>query len=118
MKKDEYIYLQHMLDAIKFIESYLSGVSFGKFLQEKLLQDGVAHELEIIGEASRNLSDEFREKHSEIPWSQMISLRNKIAHVYFNVNLQIIWEITQNDIPILKHNFVNIFGKKEEEQGR
>lgn len=102
MKKDDTVYLRHILDAIAQIEEYLKGVSREKFLNNHLLQDGVVRELEIIGEASRNLTDEFREKHSHVPWGQIISLRNRITHAYFDVNLDIVWEITQNDLPMLK----------------
>ncbi|MBM3212166.1 DUF86 domain-containing protein [Candidatus Poribacteria bacterium] len=110
MKKDDTVFLKHILDSIKLIEIYLDDISFKRFLQEKLIQDGVIHELEIVGEASRNLSDEFRKSYPEIPWSQIISLRNRIAHVYFNINLQIIWEITQNDIPYLRSKIEYILG--------
>jgi uncharacterized protein with HEPN domain len=64
MRRTETVYLQHILDAIKRIESYLDGVSAERFLLEGLLQDRVVRQLEIIGEASRNISDELRRKYS------------------------------------------------------
>lgn len=108
MKKDDTVYLRHILDAVEQIEDYLKGVSADQFLQTRLLQDGVVRQLEIVGEASRNLSDEFRQKYSEVPWGQIIALRNRMIHAYFNVNLQIVWEIVQDDLPPLKQHVKRI----------
>lgn len=83
-------------------------MSIERFLQEELLRDGVVRQLEIIGEASRNLSREFREKHPEVPWSQIIGLRNRIVHDYLNVDFDIVWEIAQNDLPLLKQQIEQI----------
>ncbi|GBC76475.1 hypothetical protein HRbin07_00677 [bacterium HR07] len=108
MKKDDTVYLRHILDAIAQIELYLQGVSREHFLRTKLLQDGVVRQLEIIGEASRNLSDELRQRHPEVPWSQIISLRNRVIHAYFNVSVEIVWEIAQNDLPVLRSQIKSI----------
>ena len=108
MKKDDTVYLRHILDAIKQIETYLESVQEDKFLQTRLVQDAVVRQLEIIGEATRNLSTEFRVKYSEVPWNQIIGLRNRIAHDYLNVDIQIVWEITQNDIPTLEQQVMQI----------
>jgi uncharacterized protein with HEPN domain len=102
MKQNDTVYLSHILDAITQIETYTAGLSYDQFLQTRLVQDGVIRQLEIIGEASRNLSDDFRDQYPELPWSQIISLRNRLIHAYFEVNLGIIWEIAQNNIPPLK----------------
>ena len=101
-KRNNNVYLAHILDAINQIESYTVHLSYSQFLETPLVQDGVIRQLEIIGEASRNLSDEFRAKHSDLPWQQIIGLRNRLIHAYFDVNLGIIWDIIQNDIPSLK----------------
>ena len=114
MKKDDTVYLKHILDAIQQIEQYLQGVTKEQFLQTKLLQDGVVRELEIIGEASRNLSEELRQKHSDIPWRQIIGMRNRIIHEYFDVDLEIVWEVTEKDLPDLKARIQAIL----QEQGR
>lgn len=67
MTKDNAVYLRHMLDAIGHVNDYIRDVSMDRFMSNKLLQDGVVRELEIVGEASRNLSDEFRDNHPEAP---------------------------------------------------
>lgn len=102
MKKDDAVYLRHIADAIARIEEYLRGVSAAQFLARTLLQDGVVRQLEVIGEAGRNLSDEFRQQHPEVPWNQIIALRNRVIHAYFEIDLDIVWEIAQDDIPVLK----------------
>lgn len=71
-------------------------------MENRLLQDGVIRQLEVMGEAARNLTEDLRNEYPNIPWRQMIGLRNRMIHAYFNVNLQIIWEIIQGDIPNLK----------------
>jgi uncharacterized protein with HEPN domain len=110
MKKDDTVYLRHILDAIAQIESYLQDVTHTEFKQKKLLQDGVIRqlEIEIIGEASRNLGREFQKEHSEIPWGQIIALRNRLIHAYFTVNLQMIWEVVKSNLPILKNDIMRI----------
>jgi len=60
------------------------------------------HQIEVIGEASNNVSDEFQEKHSELPWMQMRAIRNKIVHDYRELNLDVIWDTARNDLPALK----------------
>lgn len=102
MKKDDTIYLRHIIDAFMQIEHYMDGVSREEFFSNKLLQDGAIRQLEVMGEAARNLSDDFRNEYSQIPWRQMIGLRNRMTHAYFNINLQIIWEIVRGDLPDLK----------------
>jgi len=106
--KDDIVYLRHILDSINSIVKYLEGISFEIYMKDELIQDGVIHRLEIIGEASRNTSQDFREQYSEIPWSQIISLRNRIVHAYFNINLNTIWSIIQDELPYLKQNVENI----------
>ena len=72
------------------------------FLRDELVIDGVARNLEIIGEAVRQLPEEFRRVHSQIPWTQIAGLRNRIVHDYFGLDLEIIWEIIQHDLPELE----------------
>lgn len=104
MKKDDSVYLHHILDAFEQIESYTNGVSYDDFAENRLLQDGVIRQLEVMGEAARNITEDLRSAHSNIPWRQMIGLRNRMIHAYFNINLQIIWEIIQGDIPNLRED--------------
>lgn len=100
-KRDDGVLLRDILDAIGQIESYLVGATFQTFCETPLLQDDVMHRLEVIGEASRNLSDAFLEQHPDIPWQDIIGMRNRIAHAYFTVDLRAVWETAVTDIPAL-----------------
>jgi uncharacterized protein with HEPN domain len=80
MKRDDTVYLHHILDAIESIEDYTGGMSENEFLSNSMAHDAVVRQIEIIGEAARNISDEFQGKHPKLPWAQMIGIRNKIAH--------------------------------------
>ena len=88
--------------AIQKIGRYTSQMDHEAFISDELVIDGVARNLEIIGEAARQLPEEFRRAHIEIPWTQIAGLRNRIVHDYFGVDLEIIWEIIQHDLPELK----------------
>jgi uncharacterized protein with HEPN domain len=79
-----------------------------EFLSNSMAHDAVVRQLEIIGEAARNISDEFREKHSTLPWGKMTGIRNKIIHEYFNVNFAIVWDTVQDDLPLLKNSLKKI----------
>jgi uncharacterized protein with HEPN domain len=73
-----------------------------EFFRRRMTQDAVVRQLEIVGEATRNLSDAFRAAHSEVPWRDIVAMRNRIAHAYFDVDLQVVWEVVTNDLPALK----------------
>ncbi|MGA9350156.1 MAG: DUF86 domain-containing protein [Anaerolineae bacterium] len=100
--KNDAVYLHHILDAINRIEQYLAGVSYDRFLQDVLLQDGVVRQMEIIGEAARNVSKDLQNAHPELPWGKMIGVRNILTHAYFRVDLFIVWDTAQSDLPRLK----------------
>lgn len=102
MSKNDTVFLKHILDAINQIETYTAGLSYPEFSENRLVQDGVIRQLEIIGEASRHLSDELRAQHPDSPWQQILGLTNRLIHAYFDINLGIIWDIVQADIPPLK----------------
>ena len=106
--KDETVYLKHIADAIVQIEDYLHEKSFEEFTGNKMVQDAVVRQLEIIGEASRNLSDDFRRLHSAVPWGQIVGMRNRIAHDYLNVDMEIVWDIVTYDLPVLKMRIADL----------
>ena len=101
-KRDPLVLLEDILLAIQKIGRYTSKMDHEAFLRDELVIDGVARNLEIIGEAVRQLPEEFRRVHSQIPWTQIAGLRNRIVHDYFGLDLEIIWEIIQHDLPELE----------------
>ena len=112
MRQDrELTYLGDILDSIQRIESYTTGVSKESFLENFMMQDALMRQIEIIGEASNSISNDFQEKHASLPWSQMRAIRNKIVHDYRGINLHVIWDTIQNDLPALKKQVRNILGE-------
>jgi len=101
MEKDR-LYIKHILDAILAIDQFTMNVEFEGFLENKLLQDGVVRELEIIGEASKKLSSDFKDSHKELPWQDITGMRDKLIHEYFGVDLMVVWETVKQDLPNLK----------------
>lgn len=85
MKKDDTVYLRHIMDAIGLIEEYTKGISENDFIATTMVHDAVVRQLEIIGVAARNISGTFQRKHPNLPWGKMIGIRNKIIHEYFNI---------------------------------
>ena len=101
--------LQDILAAIEAIETY-SVSSYDEFLSDSKTQDAILYNLIIIGEAANQITDEFQEKYSTLPWSSMIGTRNIIVHGYDQVRLQIVWEILQRDLEALKYEIAKILG--------
>ena len=101
-KPDDRGRLQDILDAIKRIQSYQRGSDEKKFADDLMRQDAIIRQIEILGEAARNVSAEYQEQHQHIPWSLMIGMRNKIAHDYSDIDIPEIWRTAKNDIPKLK----------------
>lgn len=86
--RDDQVYLQHVLDAIAKIDSYISGIGENDFFDNSLIQDGVIRQIEIIGEAVKHLSNEVKAVNPDIPWQDIAGMRDKLIHHYFGVNLE------------------------------
>lgn len=93
------VYLRHILDAIRQIEEYTEDTDRAAFDARTMMQDAVVRQLEVIGEASRQLSDAFCERHDEVPWRAIIGMRTRIAHDYLNIDLDVVWDVMQHDLP-------------------
>ena len=87
--------------ACKRIMEYLEGVTFERFLETPEKQDAVIRNIEIIGEAVKKLSEEFRDAHPDIEWSEIARTRDKFIHFYFGIDLDVVWDIATVDIPRL-----------------
>ena len=101
MDKDK-AYILHILDEIKNIKQFLLGIDFDMLINDTKTAKAIERSLEIIGEAAKNLSEKFKEKTKEIPWRDVMGLRDKIIHHYFDVDYKTIWDIVQNDLPELE----------------
>jgi len=101
MKKDPLLLIDDILESILAIQAYLEGVDREAFLANLEKQDAVLRRLAIIGEAVKKLPAEFRQQHPDIPWKYMAGTRDVLIHDYDGVNLQIIWDIVQDELPPL-----------------
>jgi uncharacterized protein with HEPN domain len=102
MKKNDQVYLLHILEAIDQIHEYTLGLDYDAFLKSRLIQDGVIRQLEIIGEATKNLSQETRDNAPQIPWKDMAGMRDVLIHQYFGVDLVAVWTTLEQDLPLLE----------------
>ena len=103
MEKDK-AYILHVLDAIADIEEFTKGFDRDHFVDatNKLVQNAVIREFEIIGEAVKNLSDELKLRHPGLPWRDITVMRNKRIHDYFSVNLSVVWKTIERDLILLR----------------
>ncbi len=108
MPRDYRLYLDDILQAVDRIMIYVQGMDLTSFNADTRTVDAVVRNLEIIGEAARNLSAEVRSMAPEIEWPKIISLRNILSHEYFGVNTRIIWDIVQNKLKPLRTAAQNI----------
>jgi hypothetical protein len=106
--KNDLIYINHILDAISKIESYIADFDFKKFFYDDKTVDAVVRQILIIGEAANKCSETLKNKYHKIPWREMITTRNKMIHDYGGLVKSIVWEIAKNDLPKLQKQIVKI----------
>ncbi len=102
MTHKDLAYIEHVLEAIRDIEKSIKNFSFEDFGNTKDCKDACIRRLEIIGEAVKNISQETKNKYPKIEWKQIAGTRDRVIHAYFNVDLDIVWEILTEGLPILK----------------
>ena len=114
MKREYFDYVQDILDSINEIESFIAGLDFQTFETDRKPVNAVIRSLEIIGEATKKIPDEIKEKYSDIPWKNIAGMRDKLAHEYFGVDEEIVWKVSSEEIPILKPLIQKLFNELEE----
>ena len=105
--KDDKVFLQNILECIVKIEKYTNDGK-EKFMSSDLIQDAVHRNLEIIGEATKKISQVTTEQHQEIPWRQMAGLCDVLIHDYMGIDLYIVWNVVHNELPKLKLNIMEL----------
>jgi len=101
MFEDDNVRIRHILDAAREAVAFSQGRSRADLNSDRQLNLSLVRLLEIIGEAARGISTEFRNAHPELPWKSMIGMRDRLIHAYFDVNLDVVWETVTQDLPPL-----------------
>ncbi|MFL5386116.1 MAG: DUF86 domain-containing protein [Longimicrobiaceae bacterium] len=101
MQPPDIVFLADILDSARLVQEFTTGVSREELKRDVMRHSAVERHLEIIGEAAKNVSDEFRGEHPEIPWRKMAGMRDRLIHAYRQVNLDIVWSIATEMIPDL-----------------
>ena len=101
MKREE-VFLHHILDEMIFLEEYCGAITYDDLVHDEVLKRSVLRSIEVIGEAAKNLPPTFREAHPEVPWKAMAGMRDRLIHVYFSVDWEIVWDVLIHEIPAQK----------------
>ena len=100
MRRDD-AYLLDMLVAARKAIAFATELTYQDFSRSDLHQNAILKVLEVVGEARSRISDDFKAAHPEIPWRQVVGFRNRIVHVYFEIDLGVVWQVVQDDLPVL-----------------
>jgi uncharacterized protein with HEPN domain len=102
MRRDDSVYLRHILDAMAKIEEYLAGMDRAAFQASTMAQDAVIRRLEIIGEATKRLSERLRLANPSVPWQDIAGMRDKLIHDYMGVDVETVWLTVGENLPPFK----------------
>jgi uncharacterized protein with HEPN domain len=110
MTERDGLFLAHVLAAIADIESFMDGGRIG-FMADRKTQSAVVRQLAIVGEAVKNLSPALIASESAVPWRQIAGARDRLIHAYFRVDLDAVWSMVEQDLPVLRENVQRILGR-------
>ncbi|MBL7129642.1 MAG: DUF86 domain-containing protein [Ignavibacteria bacterium] len=112
-KRDYIFFIQDIKESIEKIEKWTSKISFKEFKKNEILIDAVIRNLEIIGEAARNVPPEIKEKYKDVEWKEAIGFRNILTHDYFGVDKEAVWDTIRNDLPLLKKHIRELYNSEK-----
>lgn len=108
MKRDLNLFIRDILESINAIEEFSKNINKKELISNRLKQSAIIREIEIIGEAAKNIPNSFREKYPNIQWHEIAGMRDVIIHGYFRVDLDAVWNVIKKDLPILKKQMQKI----------
>jgi uncharacterized protein with HEPN domain len=106
--KNNFLYIDHILDSLEKIESYTKDLTKKEFSKNDLVQDAVIRNFEIIGEASKKVSKDLKQTYHKISWKEISGMRDKLIHDYMGVDVDVIWTTIKKDLPVLKNQMLEI----------
>jgi len=107
-------FLSDIQEAIRRVVEYTAGMTYQAFLEDTKTQDAVVRNLEIIGEATKSLSKNLRERYPKVPWKSMAGVRDRLIHHYFGVNLDIVWQIVVGELPKVASQLEEILREEDD----
>lgn len=110
------VFFSDIVDAIEKIDSYTNALTHEQFVKNDMAKDAVVRNLEIIGEAVKNIPDSIKEKYQGVSWKAIAGMRDKLIHEYFGVSFSIVWETVKNDLPGFKTEIRKILTEMEKEK--
>jgi len=115
MKRDYRVYLKDILQSFSNVSQFLEGLSYEEFIADRKTISAIVRELEIAGEATKQIPATIRKKFPQIPWSDMAGMRDKLIHFYFGVDLEIVWETVKVRIPNLEPLIENVLSDLDQQ---
>lgn len=113
MQSENRIRMQHILDEANEACKYVKGISFDEFVEDGKTVRAVIRSIEVIGEAASKISMKFRKEHPDVPWQKTIGMRNRLIHVYFDIDYNIIWQTVKENLPSLIKQLQSILKNSE-----
>lgn len=118
MKRKERLFIKDILQAIHNIEEFVEDKDFKVFCDDEKTKSAVVWQIHILGEATKNVSKSIRDEYKEVPWKYMARMRDKIAHFYFGIDYEIVWDVVKNKLPKIKPLIEKILGDLEDKNAR
>ena len=112
--RNHLIYIKDIVEAMNKIEEFISGMSFEEFLNDDKTKSAVIRKFEVLGEATKNVSDIIRNNYSQVPWKEMAGMRDKLIHSYFGIDYELVWITIKKKIPEVKSMIQKILEELED----